>query len=112
MSIEQSQKKTCERYAATFIPAEGTVNSGFASQSTEQRPIHGLRHLSTEDTTGWFIWCGEYSDTRDFFKPTHTVHITEMLPEIAPLLGLPPGYRFLVAQDHVDVWFDQSLLTS
>jgi|ERR1017187_139528 hypothetical protein len=111
MSDEQSQRATCERYDATFTLAGEWINSGFASQTSERRPIHGLRHPPTVDTTGWFIWCGEYSDANDFFKPIHTIHVTEMLPEIGSLLGLPAGYRFLVAQDHIDVWFDKALLT-
>jgi hypothetical protein len=100
----------CELYSATFTPAQDLVNSGFALGTLDQRPIHGLRHPIASDTTGWFIWCGDYSAAKDFFKPVHTTHVIESLPEIAALLGLPPGYRFLVAQDHQDVWFDATLL--
>ena len=34
-----------------------------------------------------------------------------MLPEVLPFLGLPPGYRFLLADTTQDVWFDESLLS-
>ncbi len=30
-------------------------------------PIHGLRHFPTKDTSGWYIWAGDYSDDPDFF---------------------------------------------
>jgi hypothetical protein len=29
---------------------------------------------------------------------------------MAPYLALPPGWRFLIAPDYEDVWFDESLL--
>ena len=32
------------------------------------------------------------------------------LPEVLPYLALPPGWRFLLAPDYQDVWFDESLL--
>jgi hypothetical protein len=32
------------------------------------------------------------------------------MPQVAGFLGLPPGYRFLLAGDHVDVWYDEKLL--
>ena len=74
-------------------------------------PINGLRHPPQADTCGWYIWCGEgYEEARDFFAPLHTQHVYENHPEIERLLGLAPGYRFLVARDYVDVWYDASLL--
>ena len=33
-----------------------------------------------------------------------------LCPEVLEFLGLPPGYRFLLAIDYVDVWYDPSLL--
>jgi hypothetical protein len=111
MSVDQSQQKLCDRYAATPLPAGDWVNTGFAAQTANLRPIHGLRHARTNDTTGWFIWCGDWSDAGDFFQPTHTTHVAQALPEIVPFLALPPGYRFLIDRDYEDVWFDHALLT-
>jgi hypothetical protein len=63
-------------------------------------------------TSGWYIGCGEVLEDRaDFFVPLHTQHFYENHPEIAKLLGLAPGYRFLLAGDQLDVWFDASLLS-
>jgi hypothetical protein len=45
----------------------------------------------------------------DFFKPLHVSHISEYLPEIEQYLSLPPGYRFLLADEYEDVWHDSSL---
>jgi hypothetical protein len=46
---------------------------------------------------------------RDFFKPLHEEpdNFWELLSEMR---GLPPGSRFLLAGEQVDVWFDASLL--
>ena len=74
-------------------------------------PINGLRHPPEGDTTGWYIWAGEnLSADADFFVPLCVVHLDEWCPEAIPYLGLPPGWRFLIADGHEDVWFDPSLL--
>jgi hypothetical protein len=108
--FEETQINACKQHGQEFArcPAESTL--GFAIQTLAKEPIHGLRHKPEADTSGWYIWCGEYSSAADFFSPFHAIHIYEKLPEVAKYLGLPPGYRFLLAKDHVDVWFDSSLL--
>jgi hypothetical protein len=40
----------------------------------------------------------------------HQSHLVERVPELEPLLILPPGMRFLIAPGHEDVWEDLSLL--
>ena len=74
-------------------------------------PVNGLRHHPAADTCGWYIWAGE--DLRadnDFFKPVHLEHLEEWCPAALPFLGLPPGWRFLIAPGQQDVWFDPALL--
>ena len=51
-----------------------------------------------------------YQIDSDFFKPLHVEHLADWCPEIRKYLGLPPGWRFLIAGDHEDVWYDESLL--
>jgi len=34
----------------------------------------------------------------------------EKLALVADYLALPPGYRFLIADDHRDIWLDASIL--
>jgi hypothetical protein len=75
-----------------------------------QWPIHGLRHPVVGDTTGWYIWTGQFSSAADFFSPWHEDHLVAAVPEIADLLALPPGSRFLLAPDFRDVWEDPALL--
>jgi hypothetical protein len=73
--------------------------------------MNGLRHPPVGDTTGWYIWAGEeLSGDTDFFEPMHVVHLLEYWPEVIKFLGLPPGWRFLFAEDYVDLWEHAALL--
>jgi hypothetical protein len=84
---------------------------GFAVDTQGMLPINGLRDPRVGDTSGWYIWCGKgYSSNPEFFVPLHANHLFERCPDIIKFLGLPPGYRFLVAGDYLDIWFDESLL--
>jgi hypothetical protein len=75
-------------------------------------PVNGLRHPPKGDTTGWYLWGGaDITDDPDFFKPLHVEHLSDWCPEALKYLGLPPGWRFLIAGDYEDVWYDASLLT-
>lgn len=48
----------------------------------------------------------------DFFQAIHVEHIESWCPEVIKYLALPPGWRFLIADGYVDVWFDESLLVT
>jgi|SRR5579872_219728 len=109
--IEARQKAVCAEHKTEHVPANPELKSGFALSTKGLKPINGLRHPVANGTTGWYIWCGEhFSEAIDFFAPVHTSHIYEDYPELVRLLGLPPGYRFLLADDYLDVWYDASLL--
>ena len=74
-------------------------------------PLNGLQHPATETTSGWYLWAGEeLSEADDFFKPIHGYHLLESNAVVLKYLALPPGWRFLVAGDYEDVWFDAKLL--
>ena len=106
------QKAVCDKYGARFAAAPRSKKVGIAENVREGlAPINGLRHPPAGDTTGWYIWAGEeLSHASDFFKPLHVEHLDEWCPGIEKYLGLPPGWRFLVAGDYEDVWYDESLL--
>lgn len=106
-----SQKEVCEKFEADFIPCSEAAKLGLAIETLGKLPINGLRQKAENGTCGWYIWCGEeMSQDADFFKPLHVGHIKEYLPEIEQYLALPPGYRFLIANDYEDVWYDASLI--
>jgi hypothetical protein len=109
--IENIQKAFCREQAALYSATPGDIKTGFALSTKGRVPINGLRHPPEGETSGWYIWCGqELSDAADFFDPLHTRHLYAEYPDLMKLLGLPPGYRFLLADDYLDVWYDASLL--
>lgn len=105
------QRALCEAKGYSYVPTSPESKLGFAVRTQGRLPINGLRHPPTGETNGWYIWCGEeLSQDPDFFAPLHTHHLGDRCPEAIPFLGLPPGCRFLVAGDYIDVWFEESLL--
>lgn len=77
------------------------------------QPLNALRHPPEEGTSGWYIWAGEeLSQASDFFAPLHISHLKEWCPQLLPYLGLPAGWRVLLAPGHEDVWFDENLLVN
>jgi hypothetical protein len=111
MDTAEIQKLFCQTKNVQFIPAPNESILGYAITTEGSIPINGMRHPVTDNSNGWYIWNGEqFSTAPDFFAPLHTIHLCEKHPAIIKLLGLPPGYRFLLAGDYLDVWFDNSLL--
>jgi hypothetical protein len=110
MNSEAEQVALCQCYGREFVPASPDSKTGLAIQTLGNVPLHGLRHPPTKETSGWYIWGGSLSADAGFFSPIHTSHVADRVPEVVKFLGLPPGSRFLLAGEHVDVWFDESLL--
>ena len=109
--IDVSQRAFCRERNAHCQNAPGESKLGLALVTEGSRPMNGLRHPPAADTNGWFIWFGEELSTApDFFAPVHTAHVYERYPESIRLLGLAPGYRFILDGTYLDVWFDASLL--
>jgi len=102
----------CKRYGAGFVPASLDLKVGIDLNVLKgQQPVNGARHPPAGDTTGWYIWTGgEPSKSADFFAPMHLAHLRERVPRLMQFLALPPGWRFLAADDYEDVWYDPSLL--
>jgi hypothetical protein len=110
-NIEEIQKSFCQTRGIKYLSCPPECNLGFALSTEGKVPINGLRHPPQGDTCGWYIWCGEeFSESPEFFSPVHVKHIYEDNAEIARLLGMVAGYRFLLAGSYLDVWYDESLL--
>ena len=111
--LTAQQRAVCSRVGAEFAPAGPTEKLGIGREARPGVfPINGLRHPPSDGTCGWFIWVGEGDpgSEGDYFAPLHVSHVRDRLPEIGAYLGLAPGWRFLIAPDYEDVWFDASLL--
>jgi hypothetical protein len=108
----RAQRELCNRQGVDFVAAPPHLKVGIARNVREGiLPINGLRHLPAGDTTGWYIWAGEeLSNDPDFFVPLHVEHLADWCPVALRFLGLPPGWRFLVAGEYEDVWEDPTLL--
>ena len=102
--IEKGQRDYCESQNVQYLPAYKDSNASVALSTQGLLPINGLRHPPEGAHSGWFLWGGEeLSADPNFFSNIHTHHLTVLRPEVLDFLGLPPGYRFLLARNHVDV---------
>lgn len=112
LAVEEMQKELCRKYDAEFVSSPINLKVGISLNVREgEIPINGLRHSPVGDTTGWYIYAGEEPSVQpDFFKPLHVEHLDDWCPQVTKYLGLAPGWRFLIAGDYEDVWFDESLL--
>jgi hypothetical protein len=112
MDIDTSQLETCRKYGVARVPSDLNLKLGVSDNFFSGKlPLNGLRHPPGADTCGWYLWAGEeLSTANDFFKPLHVSHLIDQNAVIARYLGLPPGWRFLVAIDYEEAWFDSSLL--
>ena len=111
-NIEEMQRALCLKHGADFCPPSPGSKLGMARDAaTNIQPLNGLRHQAQCDTSGWYIWRGEkMSQKEDYFQPLHMEHMVEECPEALKFLALPPGWRFLVSENHIDVWYDANLL--
>lgn len=111
MSSEDDQRAVCVRIGTPFVPPSTFEKVGIALSTLHMQPLNGLRHAPEHGTCGWYIWGGEeLLDDPDFFQPLHVHHLAEQCPAVLRYLALPPGYRFLIAPGHEDVWEDRTLL--
>lgn len=112
-TVERLQQETCRKHNARCVPSPAHLKVGIAENVKERLyPVNGLRIPPEGDTTGWYIWAGQGEPSTDpnFFKPLHVAHVKDWCPDVIPYLGLPPGWRFLIAPGYEDVWFDEKLL--
>ena len=108
-SYIESQKEICKKYGSKWNPINKESIIG-CSDNLDKEPINGLRHPIEKNTTGWYIWSGEFLEKNDFFKPICAEHLLQRRPEIIKYLGLDIGFRFLAdKKGYEDVWFDKEI---
>jgi len=112
MPLDDDQHRVCDRYGIAFCAAAPSFMVAISSNAQSGlQPLNGLRHPVESDMTGWWLWAGEeWSEAPEFWLTLHVEHLAEWLPAVLPYLGLPPGWRFIIADSHEDVWYDPALL--
>jgi hypothetical protein len=107
-----AQRRTCRRFNTDFVEVAPDSKIGIARNARPGAwPLNGLRHPPEGDTCGWYVWAGEtLSSDPEFFEAVPISQVPDLLALILPYLGLPPGWRFLLAEDHEDAWYDPTLL--
>jgi hypothetical protein len=108
----RAQRALCARVGSAWQEAAGHLKVGIArNMGTGLLPLNGVRHLPVGDTTGWYLWAGETLPLdEDFFQPMHLTHLYQRCPQVLPYLGMASGWRFLLAPNYEDIWFDASAL--
>jgi hypothetical protein len=110
MNVNEIQLQKCNQYGALPVSYSNDSKLGIALNVRDEIvPLNGLRMNPSHGTCGWYIWAGDWSDDADFFHPLHVKHLNEWCPAALPFLQLPPGWRFLLAPGHEDVWHDSGL---
>lgn len=111
---ETDQLELCRRYGVSPVAIAPGDKLGIAlNVRSGLLPINGVRTRPEGGTCGWYIWAGErMSQAQDFFQPLHVEHLVEWCEPAMRFLLLPPGWRFLIAGDHVDAWFDPEVAGS
>lgn len=109
--LRQLQLDVCAKYRVAPVNVSQNEKLGIAENvKSGEMPINGMRIEPGSDSCGWYIWAGrEMSQAPDFFVPLHVAHLETWCQTALPFLLLPPGWRFLIADGHVDVWFDPAL---
>src|SRR5437667_11039406 len=111
-AVEWEQLEICRKYGVEYQHVDLGLKLGVSdSLFSGILPFNGLRHPQVDDSSGWYLRAGkEIDEAEDFFKPLHLYHLLERCPGLVKYLALPAGWRFLVARDYEDVWFDPKLL--
>lgn len=107
----QDQRQICIKNGALPNPPRHSDTLHIARKTVGMLPINGLRRPSKNGDCGWYIWCGyEPPEESEFFQEMELTPFLKKMPELEKFLALPPGYRFLLAGAHVEVWYDSGLL--
>jgi len=111
-ALSQIQDSVCNRYGQASSPVSPddriAISKNFRAGVW---PLNGLRHPAHGNLCGWYLWAGkEFSTDPDWFDVIHFAHLVEEANPCLPYLALPAGWRFLIAPNYEDVWFDESLL--
>lgn len=105
--MKKEQQEICDKYRSPAFFCDDEERLGIALNSLTKIPVYGVRRARENDTCGWYLWGGEFSDAEGFFSPVHVGHISEVLPIAKKYLALAPGFKFIIdANGYEDVWYE------
>ena len=113
MKLEDEQKAICAKFKADYSPVGLGMKVWVGRTIFEEDlvPINGARQASEGDESGWYVWSGtERFDDPDFFVTMDVADLDDWCSYAMPYLALPAGYRFIIADEHEQVWFDKQML--
>jgi hypothetical protein len=103
--MEDLQRSICEKFGSTFYGVDMNLKVGIALQTLHLKPIRAIRLNPENGDNGWYIYCGNFSDDVDFYKPLCGLHLEKYCPEIIKYLSLEPGFNLIIDRDgYEDVW--------
>lgn len=103
--MKTDQQAICQKYGSAFVEPLDDEIVGVALNTLTQVPLHGVRIMPTENTTGWYIWGGTYSEAADFYQPVCLSHLRDRCPIVIKYLGLEPEFKFMIdRKGFEDVW--------
>ena len=106
----RDQHEICRRFAAgAFEPPRPDRLVAVSEGVFEGGPVQGVRYVSPEHMSGWWITTDRYDGNVRSLKREPLHHLTARRPDLAPYIALPYGFRFDFATRE-DVWFDESVL--
>ncbi len=103
------QRATCKRYGAPYAPVSDAQLCAVSDGVYEGDAVQGVRYSAPEHMSGWYITTARYNGDHLSLRVEHVAHVVEARPDIAPLLALPPGYRFDIAHASVRAWRDPAV---
>ena len=112
-SPSKEQLRFCVRYTTQPVASRSHERLGISRDfDPTEYPINGVRYWPESGTCGWYLWSGEeLSRDLNHFVALCVSHFESRHPALSKYLGLPPGWRFLVAPGYEDVWYDEDVLT-
>lgn len=102
----KDQHSICEAYAARFEPPRPDQLSLISQGVFEGLPVQGVRYPSPAHMSGWWLTTDQYDGEISSLKHEHTYHLTDVRPDLAKYIALPPGFRFDLSSFE-DVWFEE-----
>lgn len=76
-----------------------------------QLPVEGIRYVEEDaQMSGWWLITEGFDGDEQHLKSVPLYRIFESCPHLIPLIGLPAGYRFRLAENGCELLFDPEVI--